>query len=101
MDPQQGQEVLWPSAAAGRSASLWSRTHVWSSRASQARFGSRGLSRARSETTVEETWFLLEVVWLSLRTQWDFLPSSCTVYRLISKTVGHGKAKTAAGLDVL
>ena len=81
--------------------SLWSRTHVRSSRASQARFGSRGLSRARSEATVEETGFLLEVVWLSLRTQWDFLPSSCTVCRLISRSVESDKAKTAAGLDVL
>ena len=56
----RGQEALQPSTAAGRSASHWSRTYAWSSGASQARFGSRGLSRARSEAAVEETGLLLE-----------------------------------------
>ena len=80
------QGILWPSAAAGRSASHWSRTHAQSSVASQARFGSRGLSRARSAAAVEETGLLLEASVSEFgETQWDSLSSFCTVCRLISK----------------
>ena len=68
--------------------SHWSRTHSQSSGASQARFRSRGLSRARSEAAVEETRLLLEASVIEFgETQWDLLPSSYTVCRLISRTV--------------
>ena len=73
MDPQQR-------------ASLWSRTHVQCSRASQAGFESRGLSGTRSEATVEE--FEDSVG----------LPS---LLLLISRSVESDEAKIAAGLDVL
>ena len=90
--------------------SHWSRMHSRSSGAGQARFRSRGLSRARSEAAVEETRLLLEASVIEFgETQWDLLPSSCTVCRLVSRTVESAmlpelirmlKAKAAAGSDV-
>ena len=66
--------------------SLWSGTHARSSRDGQARFGSRGLSRARSEEAVEETGLLLDGSVSEFgETQWDLLSSFCTVHRLTSK----------------
>ena len=99
-----------PSAGAGRGASHRSRMHSRSSRAGQARLGSRGLSRARSEAAVEETRLLLEASMIEFcGTQWDLLSSSCTVCRLVSRTVSAVlpelirmlKAKAAAGSDIL
>ena len=91
-----------PSAGAGRGASHWSRTHSRSSGAGQARFGSRGLSRARSEAAVEETRLLLEASVIEFgETQWDLLPSSYTVCRLISRTVESALLPEFRGLGLL
>ena len=84
-------------------------------RASQARSRSRGHSRSRrgsaSDAAVEETKLLLEasVIKFCGTHKWNLLPSSCSVCRLVSRTVKSAmlpelrmlKAKAAAGLDVL
>ena len=64
-----------------------------------------------SDAAVEETKLLLEASVIEFcETQWDLLPSSCTVCRLVSRTVESAmlpelirmlKAKAAAGSDVL
>ena len=65
-----------------------------------------------SDAAVEETKLLLEasVIKFCETHKWDLLPSSCTVCRLVSRTVESAvlpelirmlKAKAAAGSDVL
>ena len=88
MDPQQGPEAPSAFCRSRKEGESLVKTLSRSSGAGQARLRSRGLSRARSKAAVEEIGLLLEASVSEFgETQWNLLPSSYTVCRLISRTV--------------